>query len=332
MTQDERDLLHGYLNGTIGEADFARLQLLLRENAEARRMLRDLSTVDAKLQELAATNPATLRLLAVPAANPARPAHRQAWFGWLQWRPLTAAAAGLVFGLFCASVAWAYAAPRVIAEARRLSALVDGSFEKQPGKVAAGFPLEAGVWSGDEAEVVSTGTTAKDGKQLLRFLKPDRDPNSPNSPANACDVYQIVDLRLLRDMPEAAGESTLELSAEFLDARTAANAPVIFRCHIYLFHGSADSLHTRWPDVASEALGTGSAYVLGSGGPEGGKWHKITARCVLPPNADFCVLRLSAGRDALNGGAVPELGMQFADDVKLILKTQPELPVRVVQH
>ena len=120
----------------------------------------------------------------------------------------------------------------------------------------------------------------KNGKQRLRFLKADREPNSPNTPTNVCDLYQIVDLRPLREMQAAAGESTLELYAEFLDARTAANAPVIFRCHIYLFHGSADSLHTHWPEVASEALGTGSAYVLGSGGPDGGKWRRITARCL----------------------------------------------------
>lgn len=329
MTQEELDLLHGYLNDTIGEVDFARLQTLLRENSEARRMLRDLSTVDAKLQELAATNPATLRLLAAPVARPTQMGHRTAW---LSWRPLTAAAAGLVIGLFSATFVWAVTSPRVVATASRLFALVDGSFEKQPGHVAAGFPFEAGVWSGDEAKVVSMGATAKDGKQMLRFMKADRDPNSPNSPASACDVYQIVDLRPLREMQEAAGESTLELSAEFLDARTAASAPVIFRCHIYLFHGSADSLHAHWPEVAQEALGIGSAYVLGSGGPDGGKWHKITARCVLPPNADFGVLRLSAGRDAFNDGPMPELGMQFADDVKLILKTQPVLPVRLVQH
>ena len=67
MTQDQLDLLHGYLNGTLDEAGFARLQSLLRENAEARRTLRSLSTVDAKLNQLAAIQPETVRLLAEPA-------------------------------------------------------------------------------------------------------------------------------------------------------------------------------------------------------------------------------------------------------------------------
>lgn len=327
MNTDWHDLIQRYIAGHTTDEEFALLQdSLKRDDALARLYLRYMN-LDVILEAHASTAEA-MRSLLMAAPVPTG----KGGLSWLSWRPLAAAAAGVVLGLFCASVAWAYTSPRVIAEARRLSALVDGSFEKQPGHVSAGFPLEAGVWSGDEADVVPMGTPAKDGKQMLRFLKVDRDPNSPNSPANACDVYQIVGLRPLREMQEAAGESTLELSAEFLDARTAAGAPVIFRCIIYVFHGSVDALHVRWPEVASEALGIGTAYVVSSGGSDGGQWHRITARCVLPPNADFCVLRLSAGRDQFNGGPMPELGMQFADDVKLVLKTQPALPVRIVPH
>ncbi|NDF00662.1 MAG: hypothetical protein EB034_20685, partial [Verrucomicrobia bacterium] len=60
MTRPELELLHGYLNGKLNADDFARLQTLLRTNGEARRMLRTLSTVEAKLEQLAADSPATL--------------------------------------------------------------------------------------------------------------------------------------------------------------------------------------------------------------------------------------------------------------------------------
>lgn len=323
-TNDPRfELIRRCRDGEASTEELAQLESCLREDVDFRQSYVRYFNLDVALIAVAKAvpKPETIVTSSLPRRN-----------AWLSWRPLTAAAAGVVFGLFCASVAWAYTSPRVVAEVRKLAALVDGSFENQPGHVAAGFPLEAGVWSGDVAEVASIGATAKDGKQMLRFLKADREPNSPNSPTNACDVYQIVDLRPLRERQKDAADSTLELSAEFLDTRTVVSAPVIFRCNIYLFHGSADSLHTRWPEVASEALGTGSAYVLGSGSSDGGKWNKITARCVLPPDADFCVLRLSAGRDAFNDDPVPELGMQFADDVKLILKSQPVLPVHTVQH
>lgn len=98
MTQDSLDLLHGYLNGTLGAEDFARLQSLLRTDQDARRMLRDLSTVDAKLQELASINPSTLRLLAKPFTGRAQAPRHPAWGRWFSWRPLTAAAAVVLVG------------------------------------------------------------------------------------------------------------------------------------------------------------------------------------------------------------------------------------------
>ena len=54
ITKSELGLLHGYLSGFISEADFGELQKLLRENAEARAMLRTLSTVETRLSEMGA--------------------------------------------------------------------------------------------------------------------------------------------------------------------------------------------------------------------------------------------------------------------------------------
>lgn len=131
---------------------------------------------------------------------------------------------------------------------------------------------------------------------------------------------------------KAADESMLKLSVEFLDARTAPGAPEVFACHIYLFEGSAESLHTAWPPTARDTLGVGASHILSSGGLDAGAWRKVTARCVLTPQVDLAVVKLSAGRGDRPGGPMLELDRQFADDVKLILKTQPELPVRLVQH
>ncbi|MDZ4288849.1 MAG: hypothetical protein U0984_12865, partial [Prosthecobacter sp.] len=234
--------------------------------------------------------------------------------------------------LFSATVVWAVTAPRVVAMAAQLIALVDGSFEKQSGRVPSGFPVKTGIWSGDESEVVKSGMVkARDGRSALRFLRAEGNANVPDSAAEACDVYQIVDLRPLRSKLKATGDSILELSAEFLDARTTPGAPVVFACHIYLFEGSAESLHTVWPPAAQDTLGVGANYILSSGGPDAGGWREVITRCVLPPQVDVAVVKLSAGRDR-RGGPVPELGGQFADHVKLILKTQPQLPVRLVQQ
>ncbi|HEY2341960.1 MAG TPA: hypothetical protein VGH90_02970, partial [Chthoniobacteraceae bacterium] len=71
MKQDELDLIHQYLDGTISKPGFDRLQDLLRKSAEFRKALRDLAAVDAKLTEMAAADPAALPLLQYPLTQPA---------------------------------------------------------------------------------------------------------------------------------------------------------------------------------------------------------------------------------------------------------------------
>lgn len=51
----------------------------------------------------------------------------------------------------------------------------------------------------------------------------------------------------------------------------------------------------------------------------------------LPPGADFAVVHLVATKWTPRGKAA-EFGEQFADDVRLTLKTQPTLPVRLAQR
>jgi anti-sigma factor RsiW len=94
MKQDELDLLHGYLDGTIPDADFGKLQAVLRESAEARQTLRGLATVDAKLQDLGALSKRAKELLVMPHSAPAR-----SRFKLLVWGSVFAAAACVALAL-----------------------------------------------------------------------------------------------------------------------------------------------------------------------------------------------------------------------------------------
>jgi hypothetical protein len=206
----------------------------------------------------------------------------------------------------------------------RLFALADGSFEGMSGKVPSGFPVQTGAWSGDESEVVTC--EAREGRQMLRFWKAEADANEPGGRAIACDVFQLVDLRALQAREATRGDSVLELSAEFLDARAANTSPsVTFICQMFLFRGDPTAMSAGWPQAIHEAVSSGSAETttLGAGG-----WRKVTARCLAPADADFAVVQIAA-RPNLRVPMPPAL---FADDVKLTLKTQPALPVRVVHR
>ncbi len=230
-------------------------------------------------------------------------------------RPIAAMAAGLVIGLFSASIVWAISSPKTTTE--RLFSLLNGSFAEN--RLERGFPHQTGFWSGDEAAI-------HNGQ--LRFIAPGSDSGDPTGRAISCDVFQLVDLRPLRHALSPEGDSVLELSADFRDGRAPNTKPsVSFFGQLYLFSGDPGSLHQTWPQSIPEALASGSAQVTTLGSDAKGV-RTLTAKCLVPANADFAVIQIAA-RPNLRPAKLDELS---ADNVKLILKTQPTLPVRIVQR
>jgi len=243
---------------------------------------------------------------------------RRAWLT----RPIAAMAAGLVCGLFCASLVWAVAAP--IATSELLHALVDGGFEHS--QVEAGFPAQSGVWSGDAVEI-SAGDTSHGGRRL-RFVSQQPDAANPNGRAISCDVFQLVDLRLLRPALSKDGDAVLELSASFLDARPLNTRPsVTCFCKIYVFKGEPTSMRNTWPLNITDAVASGIAEVTTLGGSTP-VWKTVTAKCLVSAEADFAVIQLAA----LPNLRPAKLASIYADDVKLTLRTPPSLPVRIVHR
>jgi hypothetical protein len=231
-------------------------------------------------------------------------------------------AAGLVIGLFSASIVWAISSPKATTE--RLSSLVDGSFERNA--LGRGFPRQPGIWSGDEAETIERN--ASDGRRVLRFVNPGADEADPAGRAISCDVFQIVDLRPLRAGLVPDADAVLELSARFLDDRPANTKPsVTFTAQIFLFSGGPADMHTRWPLAAPEAITSGASLLTTLGG-DAGRWRQGSTRVFMPREADFAVIQLAA-RPNIRPAVLDAI---FADDVRLTLKTQPALPVRLAQR
>jgi hypothetical protein len=237
-------------------------------------------------------------------------------------RPIMAMAAGLLIGLFSASIVWAISSPKATTE--RLASLRDGSFEKT--FVGRGFPRQTGVWSGDEASMVERG--ASDGRRVLRFLSPGADEADPAGPAISCDVFQIVDLRPWRAGLASGQEAVLELSARFQDGRPANTKPsVTFTAQIFLFRGDPEGMHAKWPLAVSEAIASAASLQTTLGG-DAGSWLQGATRVFMPSEAGFAVIQLAA-RPNLRPAALDSL---YADDVRLTLKTQPSLPVRLAKR
>jgi hypothetical protein len=146
------------------EAARADLNALLREEAEARkimpRLLVDEQALVSQLRDESIV--ALIERDGKPRQTivPLRFASR-----WLSWRPLTAAAAGVVFGLLCASVVWAMVVPGNKMQVRQL---LSQGFEDTGLRLERGFPNAAGVWNGDRAQVARSESAAE-GQHVVRF-------------------------------------------------------------------------------------------------------------------------------------------------------------------
>ncbi len=312
---NDTDFLHllmRHQDGVLTPDEIAALEAAMRGDPAKRRLfaetqLRSMALHDRFRQEAFECDTDT------PVCASSR-TNKSVRFAWIT-RPIASMAAGLVFGLFSASIVWAISSPKATME--RLFSLLNGSFDER--RIENGFPRQTGVWSGDEASIA-------DGK--LRFIAPGSDSGDLSGRSISCDVFQLVDLRPLHHTLSPGGDSVLELSADFLDARPRNSKPsVTFFCQLYLFQGDPTALHQSWPQSITDTLGSGSAQVTTLGTDAKGM-RTLTAKCLVPAEADFAVIQIAA-RPNLRPA---KLGSLFADDVKLTLKTQPSLPVRIVQR
>lgn len=302
---NEFDFLHLFMrhqDGVLTADEITALEAVLRDDPTKRQLfagtqIRSMALYDRFRQDAFRVEPASR--------------------GEISWitRPMAAMAAGLVMGLFSASIVWAMSSPRATAE--RLFSLINGSFDEN--RLKHGFPHQTGCWSGDEAAIC-------DGQ--LRFIAPSSDLGDPTGRAISCDVFQLVDLRPLRHTISLEGDSVLELSADFVDARPQNTKPsVTFFGQLYLFKGDPAALHQSWPQSIADSVASGSAQVT-TLGSDAKRKQTITAKCLVPAQADFAVLQIAA-RPNLRPAKLDSL---FADDVKLTLKRQPSLPVRIVRR
>jgi hypothetical protein len=152
--------------------------------------------------------------LCVEEASPARPltapalTKQNTHFRSFAARPVTAALAGLVVGLFGASMVFGYVVPRVKNEALRSMTVFTESFESETLIPQRGFPSRAGVWSGDLSGSLpaETGLQPKHGDRMVRL--------TPHERRKFSYAWRIVDLN---DFPLPAGAESrqVEVMASF---------------------------------------------------------------------------------------------------------------------
>jgi hypothetical protein len=324
ISKDELNLLHSYLDGTLEEADFCRLQILLRERADARRMLRSLATVETKLNQLAATNTTTLHLLANPPSSPRNASETIPWFSR---RPAAAAVAGLLMGLFCATMVFAYMTPAV----NRPVTVLETSFESTAPTAASGVPDEFGKWGGDYSELVGAqnGVTPRSGTRMWRFLQADNALESGvrANQSRANYVGEAIYVLDLKHLPPAEANATrqMEISAWFAQGATASDSCYHWNIKAAAFEGSvteAPKLWGRWDDVGVSVVRHEAKAQSGA------HWQPLSVTMPIPAHANFLVFECAVVQRTPNvSKGVAAFPAHYLDDVRVRL-LPPDRPVK----
>ena len=317
-------LFSAALDDTITEAESAQLAVLLKTNAEARQLWFLYHDNECGLAELKPR--ATIATTATPGRN-----------GRFAWRPLTAAAAGLVFGLFSASMVWGYVGLR----ANQATTLLAESFEAGPAPKVIGMPVHPGMWSGDFSEVVGEfpGVKPAQGGKMLRFLRADYE-GKPVRDGYVADLFRIIDLRG-KDLAVSGGEVSIQLDARFaalpqnglqgmscgmtiyaLDALP----PDGTRDDAFLKRMAAGLQEAAEPDAEPHILATATRSEKAE---TTGHWQTVRSELRLPAETRYCLIHLRAH---LNGSHRPEIAKPvefaglFLDDIHLTLTQRATRP------
>ena len=314
MTDSECQLVDLYLDGVLPESEHALLFQRLEADPEALVYLASRTQLNVdlrrsfkrrKLQQMAVAGAATIMV-------------RQPRSVWFSWRPLTAAAAGIVLGMFCTSVVWAYAG----AESWKAKTLLREDFETAEQPEVKGMPSKFTRWGGDRARIVEAdqGVTPHAGRKMLQLMRADFEGEKATG-SRACDQVRVIDLGGHSALIDS-GSAVLSASAWFWMTAGPTDEPATMGLSISAFaqnpmqHGMEE--WESWLD--KERLGFSGAQRRMSPVP-GAVWRQLKGELKLPPGTRFVSLHLNARSRTLTPSKGPAtFGGAYADDVFVTLR------------
>ncbi len=296
-----------YVGGDSTEGEVRELSARLEVDPAACDLLAEILLQGGAIRDFAQSHSAT-QIIPMPK------------FLWIQWRPLIAAAAGIVFGMLCTSVMFAYVAPSL----EKVITLLQESFESGPAPLVTGVPVEPGQWSGDYSEVVGEqqGVKPESGKKMLRFLRADYEGKANRDSSSVADVYRLIDLRPYREQ-FADGAAVVQFSAGF----NAASFPEgdVYMCKMSLHAYDAQTVAGGPLRVDDMREGNGLAVAKVGGmmlDREPATRQRVTGDLRLPANTDFIMAHISI-HHARGPSPRGTFGGHYVDDVRLTMTRRP---------
>lgn len=280
-----RELIGRHLLGNLTADETRELESALSAHREARDDFRCRCNVDAALRREAAA------LEQNHAAETAADFHRAnllpGWFSWFSFRPLTTAAAGVILGVFCASVVWAYVVPGARSPITRTIEVLSEGFENSQEPPGRGFPKRANVWSGDmfPSSPTEAGVEPMEGNLMMRL--------TPKAPRKLGYAWRLVDLA---DFPAVAHAKMrrLEVSASFNTPSSL--HPSHYQVRLAALSQEPAAVRGIWnnePVLFDTVLQHIGRNLLTKPGDQG--WKSVQASLEIPPGTRSIVISLAAG-------------------------------------
>ena len=289
----------------------AELNMLLRDNPEARPIMARLM-VDEQALISRLRDDVIVELLEPTRAQQTTPPIRSRW---LAWRPLTAVAAGILFGLFGASMVFGVGGRWT----EKVTSLFRESFETGPAPSVTGVPQQLSQWSGDFSELVGEqqGIKPAHGTKMIRMLRADFEGKSVTKLNTHGDLMKIVDVRpFTRDTN--GGEVVFSASALF----NAASFPEAERYDGVVTLYAVDEIGSTEKNLLKNSLAHTCNGLGLSLDRNPTTWESATARLQLPAGTNFVILKVSVRHMPKNKEPLSTLpnsitfSGHFVDDVR----------------
>ena len=312
MNTDWNELIHRYITGQTSDEETRHLEASLKADDE----LADLYLRHIELEVALETQASSAQITRELLSASAEPVNRRST-NWYAWRPLTAAAAGIVFGMLCTSVVFGFVNQR--AAVNKVSLLdFDAGLEDVTQTLKDGLPDHVRQWGMDEASIVAAEENVRplQGERMLRL-----EPIPPQKPVknHTSRAYQMLDLR---SQPVAMmnGEAEAEVTASFCATNSDVSSRYLIRA-IALDEAPETATKNFWSKVESDGVVSESQRFDTPPGKLG--WHTFSMKLRLPPGSKTLVLIFGAvppedtSRPAL---------VHYLDDVQVSLLTPQPLP------
>jgi hypothetical protein len=226
------------------------------------------------------------------------------------WRPLTAAAAGIVFGMLCSSVVYGFVVQQVPDVKRVPLVLFDPGLESAA-PLDEGLPDEIGRWGVDSAGIVAAenGVQPREGEHMLRL---DPIPREKDVKNHTSRVYQVLDLRTVSSGELERG-AEVEVEASFFATAGETGSRYLIR-GVALDEAPEQATDHFWSKTENDDVISVSQRYDTSPGDRG--WQTFSLKMPLPRGAKTLVVIL---------GAVPpedasmEASVHYLDEVSVSL-------------